>query len=193
MKRLFILTVFLSIFALQVKSQNHDLVVVKAIVVDGDTIPLIDLPRVNVTGYIVFKSPREQRRFERLVRNVKKVYPYARIAGLKLNEYDALMTGLPEKEQRKLFKKAEDELKAEFEGELKKLTFSQGKILLKLVDRETGEPTYQIVKDLRGSISAFFWQNLSRLFGYNLKEKYDPEGDDRNIEAIVLMIENGSI
>ena len=193
MKRLFILTVLFSLFYVQVKSQTFDLVVVKATVLDGDTIPLIDLPQVNITGYIIFKSPGEQRRFERLVRNVKKVYPYARIAGLKLNEYDALMAGLPEKEQRKLLKRAEDELKSEFGGELKALTFSQGKILLKLVDRETGEPTYHIVKELRGSFAAFFWQNLSRIFGYNLKEKYDPEGQDRNIEAIVQMIENGTI
>lgn len=194
MKRLFILTVLLSLFSAQVvRSQSFDLIVVKARIVDGDTIPLMDLPQVNITGYIIFKSPADQRRFERLVRNVKKVYPYARIAGLKLNEYDALMAGLTEKEQRKLFKRAEDELKKEFGGELKSLNFSQGKILLKLVDRETGDPTYQIVKDLRGSISAFFWQNLSRLFGYNLKEKYDPQGKDRDIEAIVTMIENGTI
>lgn len=193
MKRLFILTVLLSLFALRVSSQSFDLIVVKARIMDGDTIPLMDLPQVNITGYIIFKSPADQRRFERLVRNVKKVYPYARLAGLKLNEYDALMTGLTEKEQKKMLKRAEEELKKEFGGELKSLNFSQGKILLKLVDRETGDPTYQIVKDLRGSIAAFFWQNLSRLFGYNLKEKYDPEGKDRDIENIVLMIENGTI
>jgi hypothetical protein len=115
------------------------------------------------------------------------------LAGIKLNEYDAMMAGLPEKEQRKLLKRAEDELKAEFGDELKALNFTQGKILLKLVDRQTGNPTYHIVKELRGSFVAFFWQNLSRLFGYNLKEKYDPEGKDRDIEAIVQMIENGLI
>ena len=193
MKRLFVLTVLLSLFSLRVSSQSFDLIVVKARIVDGDTIPLIDLPQVNVIGYVIFKSAADQRRFERLVRNVKKVYPYARIAGLKLIEYDVLMAGLSEKEQKKLLKRAEDELKAEFEGELKKLTFSQGKILLKLVDRETGEPTYHLVKELRGNIAAFFWQNLSRLFGYNLKEKYDPQGKDRDIENVVLMIENGTI
>ncbi|MBW6492010.1 MAG: DUF4294 domain-containing protein [Lentimicrobium sp.] len=177
----------------QAKAQNIDLIVVKARIIDGDTIPYIELPQVNVHGYIIFKSPADQRRFEKLVRNVKKVYPYARLAGVKLNEYDAMMAGLNEKEQKKLFKRAEDELKAEFGEELKALNFTQGKILLKLVDRETGNPTYHIVKELRGSIAAFFWQSLSRLFGYNLKEKYDPEGKDRDIEAIVQMIENGLI
>lgn len=193
MKRLFILTILLSLFSFHVKSQNFDQIVVKARIMDGDTVPIMDLPQVNITGYIIFRSPADQRRFEKLVRNVKKVYPYARLAGLKLNEYDALMAGLTEKEQKKMLKRAEEELKKEFGGELKSLNFSQGKILLKLVDRETGDPTYQIVKDLRGSIAAFFWQNLSRLFGYNLKEKYDPEGKDRDIENIVLMIENGTI
>ncbi|MDY0102669.1 MAG: DUF4294 domain-containing protein [Lentimicrobium sp.] len=193
MKRLFIFIIFFYFACFPAKSQNFDIVVVKAKIVEGDTIPLIDLPQVNIRGFIIFRSPSDQRRFERLVRNVKKVYPYAMLAGIKLNEYDAMMAGLPEKEQRKLLKRAEDELKAEFGDELKALNFTQGKILLKLVDRQTGNPTYHIVKELRGSFVAFFWQNLSRLFGYNLKEKYDPEGKDRDIEAIVQMIENGLI
>jgi hypothetical protein len=193
MKRLLIFTFFLFLAYFPVKAQNFDLVVVKAKIVEGDTIPLIDLPQVNIRGFIIFRSPADQRRFERLVRNVKKVYPYARLAGIKLNEYDAMMAGLTEKEQRKLLKQAEDELKSEFGNELKALNFTQGKILLKLVDRQTGNPTYQIVKELRGNFVAFFWQNLSRLFGYNLKEKYDPEGKDRDIEAIVQMIESGVI
>jgi hypothetical protein len=104
-----------------------------------------------------------------------------------------MMAGLSEKEQRKLYKRAEEELKAQFGEELKALTVTQGHILLKLVDRETGNPTYNIVKELRGTFVAFFWQNLSRLFGYNLKEKYDPQGKDYDIEMIVQRIENGTI
>lgn len=193
MKRLFLLSVLFMLLLAAGHAQSVDVIVLKARVIDGDTIPQIYLPEVNIRGYIIFKSQAEQRRFERLVRNVKKVYPYARLAGIKLNEYEAMMAGLPEKEQRKFLKRAEDELKAEFGEELKALNFTQGKILLKLVDRETGNPTYHIVKELRGSFVAFFWQNLSRLFGYNLKEKYDPEGKDRDIETIVIMIENGQI
>lgn len=193
MKRLFLLSVLFMLLLAVGHAQSVDVILLKARVIDGDTIPQIYLPEVNIRGYIIFKSQAEQRRFERLVRNVKKVYPYARLAGIKLNEYEAMMAGLPEKEQRKFLKRAEDELKAEFGEELKALNFTQGKILLKLVDRETGNPTYHIVKELRGSFVAFFWQNLSRLFGYNLKEKYDPEGKDRDIETIVIMIENGQI
>lgn len=174
-------------------SQNSGQLIAKAKVIDGDTIPLIELSPIHVKGFIIYRSPADQRRFERLVRNVKKVYPYARLAGIKLQEYDRMMAGLSEKEQHKLYKKAEEELKAEFGDELKALTFTQGHILLKLVDRETGTPTYHIVKELRGKFVAFFWQNLGRLFGYNLKDTYDPLGEDRDIETIVQMINNGMI
>jgi hypothetical protein len=193
MKRLIIILITWIGILLPAFSQSYDVIVVKAKVENGDTVPMMYLPEVRIKGYIIYRSPADQRRFDRLVRNVKKVYPYARLAGLKLQEFDSMMAGLTEKEQRQLYKKAEDELKAEFGEELKGLTFSQGRILLKLVDRETGTPTYHIVKELRGSFVAFFWQNLSRLFGYNLKENYDPEGKDKEIETIVLMIENGMI
>lgn len=193
MKYLIILLFPLVLLPAVLFGQQKEIIVLKATVINGDTLPQVFLPEVHILSYAVFRTAAEQRRFERLVRNVKKVYPYARLAGLKLKEYDALMAGLSEKEQKKLYKKAEAELKSEFGDELKALTFTQGKILLKLVDRETGNPTFQIVRDLRGSFVAFFWQNLSRLFGYNLKEKYEPDGRDRDIEIIVQMIERGII
>ncbi len=171
----------------------NNVIVAKARIVDGDTIPMFELPEVNVKGYKYYRTPSEQRRYDKLVRNVKKVYPYARLAGIKLHEYDKMMAGLSEREQKKIYKRAEEDLKAEFGEELKSLTITQGHILLKLVDREVGDPTYHIVKELRGSFVAFFWQNLSRLFGYNLKDKYDPEGKDREIEIIVQRIEKGTI
>lgn len=193
MNRLLFGIVFLIFITPAAWSQSYDYMIVKAKVKNGDTIPQILLPEYNVKGFAIYRSPADQRRFDKLVRNIKKVYPYARLAGIKLKEYDAMMAGLSEKEQKKLYKRAESELKQEFGDELKALTFSQGRILLKLVDRETGTPTYHIVKELRGNFVAFFWQNLSRIFGYNLKEKYDPKGKDRDIELIVRMIEHGLI
>lgn len=154
---------------------------------------MLNLPEVRVKGFRYYRTPSEQRRYDRLVRNVKKVYPYAKLAGIKLREYDAMMAGLTEKQQKKLYRQAEDDLKAEFGEDLKKLTITQGHILLKLVDREVGNPTYNIVKELRGTFIAFFWQNIGKLFGYNLKEKYDPTGEDRDIEMIVQRIESGTI
>jgi len=90
-------------------------------------------------------------------------------------------------------KKAEKELEAQFGNEIKDLTFSQGKILIKLVYRETGNSTFDIVKDLRGGFTAFIWQTMARIFGYNLKNGYDPAGEDQAIEQVILMIEAGAI
>ena len=90
-------------------------------------------------------------------------------------------------------KKAEKELELQFGDELKDLTFSQCKILIKLIYRETGNSTFDIVKQLRGKFTAFIWQTLARLFGYDLKTDYDPGGTDQAIEQIVLMIEAGAI
>lgn len=192
-RRLYSLLFIILIAPYSFGQSARDVMVVKAKVINGDTIPMMSLPEVRIKGYTIYRTPSEQRRYDKLVRNVKKVYPYAKLAGIKLREYDDMMAGLNEKEQKKIYKQAEEDLKAEFGEELKKLTITQGKILLKLVDRETGDPTYHIVKELRGSFVAFFWQNLSRLFGYNLKEKYDPQGKDREIEMIVQRIENGTI
>lgn len=194
MNRLVLSILFTGVFSLTALAQSfQDPIVVKAKILKGDTIPMMNLPEVRIKGYVIYRTPSEQRRYDKLVRNVKKVYPYAHLAGIKLREYDAMMAGLTEKEQKKLYKKAEADLKEEFGEELKALTITQGHILLKLVDREVGNPTYNIVKELRGTFVAFFWQNLSRLFGYNLKDKYDPNGRDRDIEIIVQRIENGTI
>ena len=126
--------------------------------------------------------------------NVKKVYPYAKIAGMKLKEYEVILEGVEDKKARKkIMKQAEDELDAEFGDDLRNLTFSQGKILIKLVYRETGSSSYDLVAELRGKFRAFFWQAFARIWGFNLKNGYDPTGDDRDIEFIVQMIEAGQL
>jgi len=165
-----------------------------SIVVDGDTIPVMYLDEVYVWGNKLFRNSAESRQWERLVRNVKKAYPYAKLAGIKFNEYNQKITNIKsEKVQKEMMKQAENEIQDQFGNELKDLTITQGKILLKLIDRQTNNCSYDIVKDFRGNFRAFFYQGFARLFGYNLKVKYDPLGADADIERIVLMIENGSI
>ena len=165
-----------------------------AIVVDGDTVPVIYYDEVYIWGNKSFRNSAESRQWERLVRNVKKAYPYAKLAGIKFNEYNQKMAGVTsEKVKKDMMKQAENELEAQFGDELKNLTVSQGKILLKQIDRQTSNCSYDIVKDFRGKFRAFFYQSFARLFGYNLKVKYDPLGADADIERIVLMIENGVI
>jgi hypothetical protein len=165
-----------------------------AIVVDGDTIPVIYYDEIYIWGNKSFRNSAESKQWERLVRNVKKTYPYAKLAGIKFNEYNVKMADVKsEKVKKDMMKQAEAELEAQFGGELKELTNTQGKILLKLIDRQTSNCSYDIVKEFRGRFRAFFYQSFARIFGYNLKVKYDPLGADADIERIVLMIENGSI
>ncbi len=164
------------------------------IVVDGDTIAVMNLDEVYIWGNKLFRNSAESRQWERLVRNVKRAYPYAKLAGIKFNEYNQKIINVKsEKVQKEMMKQAENEIQAQFGNELKDLTITQGKILLKLIDRQTNNCSYDIVKDFRGNFRAFFYQGFARLFGYNLKVKYDPLGADADIERIVLMIENGSI
>jgi hypothetical protein len=164
------------------------------IVVNGDTLPVMNLDEVYIWGNKTFRNSAESRQWERLVRNVKKAYPYAKLAGIKFNEYNQEISNIKsEKVKNEMMKKAEDEIEAQFGKELKDLTITQGKILLKLIDRQTNNSSYDIVKEFRGRFRAFFYQSFARLFSYNLKVKYDPLGADADIERIVLMIENGSI
>ncbi|MDB9775853.1 DUF4294 domain-containing protein [Vicingaceae bacterium] len=163
-------------------------------IINGDSLPTMNLGNVNVVERRSFKNKADRRRYDRLERYVNKVYPYAELAGTLLRNYDDTLATIKNEVRRKAYmKKVEEELKVEFEGELKKLTVMQGVILVKLIDRETGESSYDLVKQLRGSLSAFLWQSMARLFGQNLKLKYDPKGEDRDIEQIVQMLESGVI
>lgn len=166
----------------------------RAEVVDGDTLFFQELPDVYVFAPRVFKNKFDEYRYRRLVKNVKAVYPFARLAGMKFEEYSVMLASMDdESERRKAMREAEQELREEFEDELRRFTFSQGLILIKLVDRETRHSSYDLVKDFRGNLSAMFWQSLGKLFGYNLRTKYDPYGEDKTIEEIVRMIEAGAI
>ena len=141
-----------------------------------------------------FANAREKNRYKRLTYNIKKVYPYARLASKTMYEINAKVEAASsEFEKKRITKLEEDKLKAEVEDELKQLTMTQGKLLIKLIDRETCKSTYEIVKQLRGSLSAFFWQSLARLFGADLKDEYDAAGDDKLIEDIVIRIQNGQL
>jgi hypothetical protein len=174
-------------------AQEQDIIVTGGVVIDGDTMPLIQLREVSIYSWKNLTAS-EERKLTKLMRNVKIVYPYARLAGIKLEEYkDTLILAPDDKTRRQIMKRVEDELDAEYGQELRNLTVTQGKILIKLVDRETGESTYDLVADLRGEFRAVFYQTFARIFGLNMKIKYDPEGEDREIEYIVRMIESGQL
>jgi len=135
------------------------------------------LPTVTIEADMPFVTKKKYAEWNRLKSNVKKVYPYAILASAKLKQYEMELKKIPLETDRKSYmKKAEDELQYQFGPELKRLSFNQGKILIKLIDRETGSTSYDLVRQLRGSFSAFMWQSLARLFGSNLKSEYDPNG-----------------
>lgn len=168
--------------------------VVHAVVVDGDTIPMIYLGEAEVLGRWSPKDRREAERYTKLMNQVVKVYPYAKITSQLLSEYEAELASIEGKSDQELYVKiAEAELRAEFEAEVKDLTVGQGKVLVKLIDRETGHTSYELVKQLRGSFMAFVWQGLAQLFDQDLKSEYDPEGADATIELIVQRIERGEL
>jgi len=159
-----------------------------------DTVPLILLRDHTVNGQMSAKARRRQEKTDKLTRNVVKVYPYARITAGLLSEYEQDLLRMERERDKDLYVKlAEAELRAEFEEELKNLTVSQGRVLIKLIDRETGQTSYDLVKELRGGFQAWVWQGVARLFGNDLKDDYDADGDDALIESIVRRIENGEL
>jgi hypothetical protein len=134
-----------------------------------------------------------EREYQRLVYNFRKVYPYALLAKQRLQEMDSVVATIPTEKARDAYlKQKEKELFKEFSAPLKKLTFSQGRLLMRLIDREVGQTSYYLIKDLRGSFVAFFWQGIARFFGADLKKPYDKYGEDKPIENMIKMYHNGT-
>jgi len=169
-------------------------IVVPARIVDGDTLPLYTLPEVTVFSFRPFKSAKDEQKVKRLINNVKKVYPYAKLAAAKMRYYDQLaLNASSGKERDRISKRAEEDIKAQFEADIKTMTRSQGKLLIKLIDRETGKSSYEIIKLSRGTFRAIFWQSMSSFFGLNLKERFEKDGDDATLELILNLIDKGVI
>jgi hypothetical protein len=161
---------------------------------NGDTIAIVHLRDVYVYPEIRFKNKKEQEKYTRLIRDVKRTLPYAQLIYDTLIETYEYMETLPnEKSKEKHLKQMEKELFKQYKPELKKLTFSQGKLLIKLVDRECNQSSYNILKAYLGSFRAGFWNLFAGMFGVSLKSEYDPKGADALTERIVVLVENGLI
>ena len=163
---------------------------------NGDTTLIVYLPEVDIDLMQRYLQIIDTRQGRRLASNVKKVYPYAKLAGTKMQEYDSILANIHDKTERsRLMKQAEKEITEQYTDELKDLTITQGLILVRLIDGETGSTTYQVVKELRGKVRAFFYQGFARLWGYNLKTEYDPHNnpEDDQIETIMTLLERGVI
>lgn len=163
---------------------------------NGDTTLIVKLPEVDINLMNHYYEITETASGRRLVRNVRKAYPYAKLAKEKLLGYDTLLLAARnDRERRQLMKQAEKEITDQYTDELKDLTISQGAILIRLIDRETGDTSYKVVQELRGKVRALFYQGFARLWGYNLKTEYNPKHneEDDKIETIVTLLERGVI
>jgi len=187
-------SIIISFFPVYLFSQDTVKITLPVKIVNGDTLPAVDLNGVVIFPRGKSENKREAARYDRFVYNIKIVYPYAKLAGIKLVQIKAVLDTLKNERLRKAFrKKSEKELDAQFGDQIRDMTYSQGKILIKLIYRQTGSSTFVIVKDLKGGFNAFIWQTFARLFGYDLKTIYNPKGEDEPIERIVQMIDAGAI
>lgn len=169
---------------------NYD----NAIVYASDTLPVVNLPEVNIYDISKYSYLLHNWKYRRTIHNVKKAYPYAVIANNRLNTLDSTLATISSKKDRKAYTdEAEAQIMEEFKDDMRHLTIKQGIILVKLVNRETGQTSYEVVKEIRGGMIAFFWQGLARFYGNNLKLQYDPQGDDKVIEDIVMAMQWGLI
>lgn len=147
---------------------------------------------IAVLPIYVFRRPADLRKYQRMVIAVKKTYPIAKVARQRMAEMEEKLLTLPTRKAQKAYtKQVEQQIKEEYTPVLKKMTRSQGKVLLKLIARETEYSSYEIVREFRGGFTAGFWQGVAKIFGANLKTEYDREDEDRMLEQIVTLYEAG--
>lgn len=162
-------------------------------VYEGDTIPYVQLKTVYIFKPLKFRNKRAKLRYNKLVRDVKKVLPIANeVNNIIIETYEYLQT-LPPNERDKHLKRVEKGLKEQYMPRMKKLTFSQGKLLIKLIDRQTNSTSYELVKAFLGPFRAGFYQTFAALFGASLKKEYDPTGDDALTERVILLVQSGQL
>ena len=166
----------------------------KNYVFQGDTIWTILMPEMPVYQPLVFKSRKQMQKYNRLVYNVKKVLPLAQQANAMIQETYKVMEMLPDKKaKQEHIKQVEKEIMKTYKPEMKKLTYAQGKLLIKLIDRQCDMTGYELIKKYMGGFKAGFYNAFASLFGASLKKQYDPEVDDRLTERAILLIESGQM
>ena len=195
----YILLFLLTAFALKANAQKHSQSETKGYMVpvcvyQGDTIPCITLRNIYVYPRLRFKSKKQERYYYKLVRDVKKTLPLAKeINRAVIETYEYLQTLPNDKARTRHIKMVEKGLKEQYTPRMKKLSFAQGKLLIKLVDRQTHSTSYELVKAFMGPFKAGFYQTFAALFGASLKKQYDAQGDDALTERVILMVENGQL
>jgi len=167
------------------KLGKNDTIKTYMTMVDGQPIPWIMYGEIKIVDTRIFLTQADRDAYNRLVYNVKRVWPYAQFAGQRYQQLqrDLALTA-DKRKQKELVTACNNQIKDLFKREVENLTISQGEVLIKLIDRQTGNTSYELVKQLKGGLDAFMLQSVARLFGHNLKETYDPD-EDRDIESII--------
>ena len=198
MKRILLIAFFFSFIAVHLQAQEQTTTIngylVPACIYEGDTIASLRMPTLYCFKPLKFKNKRQRQQYNRLVRNVKKTLPIAKEVNRAIIEtYEFLQTLPDEKSRQKHLQAVEKSVKEQYTPRMKKLTFSQGKLLIKLINRETDSSSYELVKAFLGPFKAGFYQAFAAIFGASLKKEYHPEGEDAMVEQIVLLVESGQI
>ena len=186
----FVLTMVGSV-KIHAQTGSYDTLRVEAFITpEGDTIPQSWLPPAQVNAIQTAHWKNYWQNWTRLRNAVYVTYPYAKTAGKIISEVNLQLTHVPDERQRKLIiKSREKDLKRDFADKVTNLSVYQGKVLMKLINRETGNNCYEIIKEFKGGFNAGFWQAVAFVFGSNLKQQYDAKGDDKDIEKIVLEVQ----
>ena len=198
MKRILFLTFFLFFIAVHMNAQEQTTTIngylVPACIYEGDTIASLRMPTLYCFKPLNFKNNKQRPQYTRLVRNVKKTLPIAKEVNRAIIEtYEFLQTLPDEKARQKHLNAVEKSVKEQYTPRMKKLTFAQGKLLIKLINRETDSSSFELVKAFLGPFKAGFYQAFAAIFGASLKKEYHPEGEDAMVEQIVLLVESGQI
>ena len=167
----------------------NDTLLVPIIVYNGDTMPSRTLNMVWVTAKMPLAMRKRLEEWTRLRNAVYVTYPYAKRAGAIMNDMTVKMAKMNESEKKEYVKSREKDLKKEFTEPLTNMSVYQGKVLMKLINRQTGNNCYDIIKEYKGGFNARFWQTVAFFFGSSLKQPYDANGEDKQIEVFVLEIE----
>ena len=175
----------------QIPHGPNDTIRLGGIVIGRDTLPVVFLNEIEVHDKLPKYWAKKREQITRLRYNITKVYPYAVTAADVMKDVDVNLDrfGDDKKGRKAYLKTIERELNKRWKGELSDLTITQGQILVKLIDRQTGKNCFSIIREMKGSFTATLWQGVALLFSNNLKREYDPNGDDKDIETIVQDLE----
>ena len=186
-----VLLLFVGVNPADAQYSPNDTIRLGAIVVEGKVYPYIFLPEFVRTGTMI--SNEDRMRINALRTNVQIVYPYALTAGAIFKRVNHDLENMTDRRSRRQYLKVTDkQLDASFKEPLKNLSINQGHVLIKLINRQTGQDCYHVIKELKGGFSAFMWQSVGVFFNNNLKHEYDPEGEDKELEMIVKELETSA-